>query len=78
MQSLSFSVSPQEMSMELRTQLSQFGLNPQDWFIQPLTHGIFSAIHRHDADLVLCGHVHLLNGRARWSSLELLEDEISA
>lgn len=78
MQSLSLSMSPPQMSTELQSQLSQFGLNPFDWSMHPVSADAYCVIHRADHDLVLIGQVRLTNGRARWTSLELLEDEISA
>lgn len=78
MPSLSFSMPPREMSTELRTQLSQFGLNPQEWVLRPLAGDAYCAIHREDTELVLVGRVRIRDGRARWRDLELREDEVSA
>ncbi len=58
----------------LRRQLSQFGLNPEEWHVLPLTTGEYCAIHHIEADFVLIGSVCLRELEARWESLEVLDD----
>lgn len=62
----------------LTRQLSQFGLNPQDWAVVPMNSGDYCAIHKRDHELVLVGNVCQRQAFARWKSLELLDDEVFA
>lgn len=70
-----FSAPTQEMSIALRAQLAQFGLNPQEWATYPLKGGTYCAIHRQDQELVLIGEVVFHGTQPCWQDLCLLEDQ---
>lgn len=75
MQTHTFLIPDSRLSTDLGAQLTQFGLNPRDWSVHPLSTAKGCAIHREDPDLILVGRIRWVQGQPRWSGLELLEDK---
>jgi hypothetical protein len=58
--------------LQLQMNLSQYGLNPQDWILKPLSQMTYLIAHKEDPGFKFCGQWKHLKQKAAWQSLQLL------